>query len=485
MRYGIQLLIAMMLFAGSVFAQTANHIVISEVYGGGGNSGSTWKNDFIELYNPTSLPISINGWSVQYASATGSFSQVTNLTGNIAPHGFYLVEEAAGTGGTTSLPTPDATGSINMSSTAGKVALCNTITALSSTTSSGGSIIDFVGFGATANSSEGGAPAPAPSNTTSIERKASSTSTAATLTAGGSEALMGNGYDTDNNANDFVVQTVINPQNSSSPAEPALSGGDVTPPSVTSVKALTSTQIEVLFNEAVDSVSSSTSSNYTMTKSIIVSQAQRDITNTKRVVLTVSTMANDIYTLAIQNVKDIAGNAMTTPATFQFCVGVLTITQARAAGEGANVRVRGIITVANEFASPSYMQDSTGGLAVFNTKFSTSVKLGDIWEVAGSLSDYYGLLEMNPLTDSVKISTGNPLPTPKLLHSSGLSETEESELVRVNRVKFASYGSFATGVDSNYAASDPYGPMTVYISKYSNIPRFSRSRQIQSTSLAL
>jgi phosphatidylserine/phosphatidylglycerophosphate/cardiolipin synthase-like enzyme len=219
----------------------------------------------------------------------------------------------------------------------------------------------------------------------------------------------------------------------------------------------------------VDSVSSSTSTNYTVTKYIIVSKAQRDISNIKRVVLTVSFMANDIYTLTIKNIKDTVGNAMTTPATFQFCVGVLTIAQAHAAGAGVNVRVRGIITVANEFQSPSYMQDSTGGLAVYNAKFSTSVKLGDIWEVAGVLQNYYGLMEMNPLTDSVKISSGNPLPTPKLLHSSGLSETEESELVRVNKVKFAAYGNFASGVDSNYAAGDAYGPMTVYISKYSNI----------------
>jgi len=167
--------------------------------------------------------------------------------------------------------------------------------------------------------------------------------------------------------------------------------------------------------------------------------------------------------------KTTAGNTMTTPELFQFTVGVLTIAQARTAGAGVNVRVRGTFTVANEFASPSYMQDTTGGLAVYNTKFSTSVRLGDIWEVAGVLSNYYGLLEMNPLTDSVKISSGNPIPTPKLLHSSGLSETEESQLVRVNKVKFASSGTFATGVDSNYAAGDSYGPMTVYISKYSNV----------------
>ena len=93
--------------ARPVFAQSANHVVISEVYGGGGNSGSTYKNDFVELYNPTSASVDLSGWSVQYASATGSSWQVTNLTGTIGAHGFFLVGEAAGTGGTVSLPTPD------------------------------------------------------------------------------------------------------------------------------------------------------------------------------------------------------------------------------------------------------------------------------------------------------------------------------------------------------------------------------------------
>src|SRR5207249_4835668 len=32
-----------------------NHIVISQVYGGGGNSGAAYKNDFIELFNPANV----------------------------------------------------------------------------------------------------------------------------------------------------------------------------------------------------------------------------------------------------------------------------------------------------------------------------------------------------------------------------------------------------------------------------------------------
>ncbi len=181
-------------------------------------------------------------------------------------------------------------------------------------------------------------------------------------------------------------------------------------------------------------------------------------------------MVADVYTLTISNIKDTSGNAMPTPKNFQFTVGVLTIANARAIGSGVTIRIQGIVTVANEFASPSYMQDSTGALAVFNSKFSLSAKAGDIWEIAGVLADYNGLLEMNPLSDSLRISTGNPLPIPKLKRATQLDESIEAQLVRVNKVKFTSSGSFAVGVDSAYAADDVYGSISVIIDKDSNIP---------------
>ncbi|MFI5174839.1 MAG: lamin tail domain-containing protein, partial [Terriglobia bacterium] len=102
----------------------SSSIVISQVYGGGGNSGATFKNDFIELYNRGGVAVDVSGWSVQYASSAGAFSASlkTNLTGIIQPGHYYLVQEAAGAGGTVNLPTPDATGSIAMSATGAKVA---------------------------------------------------------------------------------------------------------------------------------------------------------------------------------------------------------------------------------------------------------------------------------------------------------------------------------------------------------------------------
>ncbi len=69
-------------------------IVISQVYGGGGNSGATYKNDFIELYNRGTAAVNVTGWTVQYASSTGTSWQKTALAGTIEPGKYFLVQEA-------------------------------------------------------------------------------------------------------------------------------------------------------------------------------------------------------------------------------------------------------------------------------------------------------------------------------------------------------------------------------------------------------
>ncbi|MDQ3511624.1 MAG: lamin tail domain-containing protein, partial [Pseudomonadota bacterium] len=119
---------------GLCLAATAQaQVVISQVYGGGGNSGATLKSDFIELRNNGASAVSVDGWSVQYASAAGSTWARTNLSGSIAPGAYYLVKQADGAGGSLALPPPDATGTIAMAGTNGKVALVQSISALSGT----------------------------------------------------------------------------------------------------------------------------------------------------------------------------------------------------------------------------------------------------------------------------------------------------------------------------------------------------------------
>jgi len=74
-------------------------VVISQVYGGAGCTTancSTYKNDYVVLFNLGSSPQSINGWSVQYGSATGTstWSGVTPLPNvSIAPGQYYLIAD--------------------------------------------------------------------------------------------------------------------------------------------------------------------------------------------------------------------------------------------------------------------------------------------------------------------------------------------------------------------------------------------------------
>lgn len=143
-------------------------IVISQVYGGGGNSGAAYKNDYIELFNRGTTEVNVDGWSVQYASSTGSSWTKTDLSGSILPGQYYLIQEAAGSGGTIDLPAPDAVGSIGMSATSGKLALVNNGVLLSGVCPS--NVIDLVGYGS-ANCYETAA-APVLSNTTAAKRNA-------------------------------------------------------------------------------------------------------------------------------------------------------------------------------------------------------------------------------------------------------------------------------------------------------------------------
>nr|WP_194425498.1 ExeM/NucH family extracellular endonuclease [Microbacterium aquimaris] len=168
-------------------------VVINEVYGGGGNNGATHTHDFIELFNVSDEAVDLNGWSLQYASSAGSFSNVDTLTGVIEPGGYFLVQQAEGanTGGTAApLPTPDDAGTLALSGTGGKIALVSsTIALVGSTGNAAGAdtVVDFVGWSPSASDFAGAAPAPATTNSTSVSRDAEHTNTpdnAADFTAG-------------------------------------------------------------------------------------------------------------------------------------------------------------------------------------------------------------------------------------------------------------------------------------------------------------
>jgi len=211
----------------------ADHVVISQVYGGGGNTAATYTNDFVELYNPTaSTTFNLAGWTIQYqaATSTGTWANIQPLGGLIAPGEYFLI--ALGTNGNigSALPLPNIDGTLNLSGTTGKVALASNGDPLNGCPLSDPDLVDLVGYG-TANCHEGSGNAPAPSNQNSVFRK------------------LGGAQDTNVNSADFTA-ALANPRRTA----PIMETG----PSITSTDPISNGSnvprdgsIIVNFNEAV------------------------------------------------------------------------------------------------------------------------------------------------------------------------------------------------------------------------------------------
>jgi hypothetical protein len=184
----------------SAFAKAqTSHPVISQIYTGGGKPNAAYTNDYIELYNPTSSSIDLSGWSVQYASKTGSNWLVTVLPSVAIQAGHYFLVKQASHGTAGQTLTADAVGTIQLDETNGKVALVNTTTPLTGVCPTT-ALVDLLGYGNGTNCYE---TQVAPSN--SDNKK--------------SLARMNNGRkDTHNNSADFEVATKANPRNTTSVA---------------------------------------------------------------------------------------------------------------------------------------------------------------------------------------------------------------------------------------------------------------------------
>src|SRR4051812_26644212 len=189
---------------------SSSGLVVSQVYAGGGNSGATYQNDFVELLNTGSSAVDLSGFTVQYATATGTSWSPVALGGTVAAGRYYLVQLASGGTAGSSLPAPDATGSVNLASTGGKVALVHATGALTCGASAGScsavsTVDDLVGYGG-ATDYEGAGAAPALDATHAAVRAAAGCT------------------DAGENASAFAAATPA-PRPSASPAASCGSGG--------------------------------------------------------------------------------------------------------------------------------------------------------------------------------------------------------------------------------------------------------------------
>lgn len=158
---------------GSDVSGASISVIITEVYSGGGDTDSLYTHDFVELYNLFDTSIDLTGWSLQSCDSNSDIWHKTNLSGLIAPGGYYLVQLAQGPAGVNPLPVADAFGTTNIATNSGKVALDTSQTLLS-----GGNplpdemIKDFVGYGQLTEAYEGQGPTIDGSSTYSLQRTA-------------------------------------------------------------------------------------------------------------------------------------------------------------------------------------------------------------------------------------------------------------------------------------------------------------------------
>ncbi|HET6751169.1 MAG TPA: PxKF domain-containing protein [Actinomycetes bacterium] len=418
-------------------------VVVSQVYGGGGNSGAPFANDFVELFNRGTAPASLAGWSVQYTSATGTGNfganagQLTPLPDvTLAPGEYLLVQEASGGTAGAPLPAPDVTDDtpINLAAGSGKVALVETTTPLGC---NGGStpcppdalahVVDLVGYG-DANFFEGPAAAPAAGNTTAVLRGA------------------GGCAETDDNRADFTA-VAPNPRSTASPHSPCPTGqpvvADCGGPLTTAEGTAATTQVRA--SDADDRVVSIAVGGVTPTPapgSVTLGNlvpapgpggtATADVTvdaatpaGTYAVAVTAANDAAEPQTgtctltvnvLAATTINQIQGTAHLSPRNGDPVAGVTGVVTARA-GNGFYL----------QDPNPDTNPATSDALFVF-TSAAPTVAVGDAVTVSGQVAEFRpgGSGGTTNLTTTeitgpqvTVVSSGNPLPAATVVGSGG------------------------------------------------------------------
>ncbi|MCA8829907.1 phospholipase D-like domain-containing protein [Hymenobacter pini] len=119
---------------------------------------------------------------------------------------------------------------------------------------------------------------------------------------------------------------------------------------------------------------------------------------------------------------------------------VIPISQARAQApaygtSGATVTLTGVVTNGPELGAIRYIQDKTAGIGVYSATLNTNVRPGDSIVVTGTLKDYKGLLELDPVTTLTVVAGNKPLPTPVSFSAANASaayaEAYEGQLVKL------------------------------------------------------
>ncbi|RSK24010.1 hypothetical protein [Hymenobacter metallilatus] len=165
----------------------------------------------------------------------------------------------------------------------------------------------------------------------------------------------------------------------------------------------------------------------------------------KRIVLPVLLLSG---TLVAQAQRQPARPKPATAATVAAPAPPPTISAARAAGPGATVTVRGVVTNGPELGQLRFVQDKVAGLAVFSTTNTDlhALVAGDSVHITGTLKNYNGLLEMDPVASVSKVASGRrvvPLEVAAADINTVFDDAYEGRLVRIKGLSSLTTGTGA------------------------------------------
>ena len=185
---GLGLAVSALTFAPAEAAPDNSGLVISEVYGAGGNAGAVYNADFVEILNPTGSSVDLLGKYVSYRSSTGSAGgSPVALKGSLPAGGRFLVRMSSTSGSAPAVPADlVASPAVSMAAGGGQVFLTDNAQAVTATGQMAGRdhVVDMVGLDG-ATSYEGTGSGPTATATSSAQRSG--------------------GTDTDDNAADFSL----------------------------------------------------------------------------------------------------------------------------------------------------------------------------------------------------------------------------------------------------------------------------------------
>jgi phosphatidylserine/phosphatidylglycerophosphate/cardiolipin synthase-like enzyme/DNA/RNA endonuclease YhcR with UshA esterase domain len=151
----------------------------------------------------------------------------------------------------------------------------------------------------------------------------------------------------------------------------------------------------------------------------------------------------------------------------EFVAAQANIAAARLLGVGATVTVSGIVTNGAELGVIRYLQDNTAGIAAYDAQLS-GLNRGDSVTITGVLSDYNGLLEIQPVSAFAVHSSGNAVPQPQIIIPTQMGESNEAQLIRINNVSFQNAGQAITG-NTSYTLNAGASTFLIYIRSGSNM----------------